>query len=165
MNNNPFGSLLNKNNIELNKHYFKEMVKLLGVNVLYRAPRDSKRYDDYGELDTYYCEPELVGCIFDAHPTQQTLKKMGWVSELNDTSAIIHVPFDLPKLQEGALFIIPDTFNPKEGKVFRVIKLGAELIYPASIACELAPEFANTFERSQFDHKNNNFSVLADVDE
>ena len=41
-----------------------------------------KYYTNYTEIESNYFEPIEVGCIFDEHPTQQTLKKLGWVSEL-----------------------------------------------------------------------------------
>lgn len=72
------GILLNKRNIELNRLYFKQMVKLIGINVLYRAPRpEAKDYDLHGELDTLYYEPEVVGCIYNEHTDQKTMKKLG----------------------------------------------------------------------------------------
>jgi len=69
MENKDTGLLLNKNNLELQRKYFKEMTKLIGINVIYKAPRDSKDYDLHGELDSKYYEPIKVGCIFDEHPT------------------------------------------------------------------------------------------------
>lgn len=53
------------------------MTKLLGINCIYKAPRNSKEYDEHGELKALYYDPELVGCIFQEHPDQKTLKKMG----------------------------------------------------------------------------------------
>lgn len=58
------------------------MTKLLGINVIYRAPREGKSYSGYGELESFYYEPILVGCIFNEHPNQWTMKKLGWDSEL-----------------------------------------------------------------------------------
>ena len=79
-----YGLLLNGNNIKIHRQYFKEMVRLIGVQTIYRAPRPSKSWTTYAEIDSNYFNPILVGCIFDEHPTQRTLKKMGWVSELQD---------------------------------------------------------------------------------
>ena len=76
MDNKDTGILINKN-ILIYRQYFKEMVKLVGINVVYRAPRKDKAYDTYGELDSNYYEPIVVGCIFDEHPTQKTMKKLG----------------------------------------------------------------------------------------
>lgn len=69
MENSDTGLLLNKQNIELHRFYFKQCVKLLGINVQYRAPRENtKQYDLYGELDAHFYEPITVSCIFDEHP-------------------------------------------------------------------------------------------------
>lgn len=76
MKNTDTGLLLNKKDISLHRTWFEQMTKLLGLNVIYRSPKDSKQYDSYGELDTLYNPPEIVGCIYDDHPTQQTMKKL-----------------------------------------------------------------------------------------
>ena len=106
MTNPKYGTLLGPE-IKIHRQYFREMVKLIGIYVLFRAPKSDKHYTTYAELDASYEEPKLVGCIFDEHPTQRTLRKMGWVSELQDNSSLIHVDYDLEGLQQGALFIIP----------------------------------------------------------
>ena len=62
MEENKFGILLTKD-ILLHRQYFKEMTKLHGINVLYRAPQENKAYYAYGELEPFYHPPELVGCI------------------------------------------------------------------------------------------------------
>jgi hypothetical protein len=164
-NRNDYGTLLNKD-IKLHRLYFKQMVKLLGINCIYRAPLPGKHFDGHGDLETDYYAPELVGCIFQDHPDQKTLKKMGWVAELQENSSIIHVPYDLPHLEVGALFIIPSGIDQAEGRVFRVISMQNIMVYPASIACEVAPEYFDKDEAAEVrDFTNNNFTVLADNEE
>ena len=75
------GLLLSKKDIELHRKWFVEMTRLLGINVLYRAPRESKNYDLHGELDSKYYEPQVVGVIFQEHVDQKTMKKLGWNAE------------------------------------------------------------------------------------
>lgn len=53
------------------------MTKLLGINCIYKAPKQPKDFDSHGDLDAKYYEPMLVGCIFQEHPDQKTMKKMG----------------------------------------------------------------------------------------
>lgn len=155
-----YGLLLNGNNIKIHRQYFKEMVRLIGVQTIYRAPRPSKSWTTYAEIDSNYFNPILVGCIFDEHPTQRTLKKMGWVSELQDSSSIIHVPYDLDGLQKGALFIIPSGLDDGKGRIFRVETISNIMVYPASIACEIVPEYENTFSDSAYNHANDSFNLL-----
>lgn len=160
------GLLLNKKNIELNRKYFTQMTNLLGINVLYRAPRESKTYNDYAELDSTYYEPIIVGVIYDEHPTQKTMKKLGWNHELADTTTIIHVPYDLEKIQTGALFIIPSGLDNTEGRVFRVVRMTNIAIYPASIACELSPVLKNEMKLNETkDFSESNFNVLQEEEE
>lgn len=163
MNNTDTGILLNKKDIALHRTWFKQMTKLLGLNVLYRSPKESKHYDSYGELDTLYNPPVIVGCIYDDHPTQQTMKKLGWNAELLNGNPIIHVPYDLDKLQVGSIFIIPSALDNSTGRVFKVIKMSTISIYPASIACEIGPVLENEFENSQLHNfKNTDFNLLTD---
>ena len=139
-----YGLLLN-NDIKLHRGYFDEMIRLLGIQVIYRAPLPDKHYTTYAEIESNYSEPILVGCIFDEHPTQQTLKKMGWVAELQQNSSFIHVPYDLPDLQQGALFIVPSGIDNAKGRLFRVVSMSTSMVYPASITCEIVPEYENTY--------------------
>jgi len=93
----------------------------------------------------------------------KTLKKIGWVAELQEGSSIIHVPYDLENLQVGALFIVPSGIDNAKGRVFRVISMQTTMVYPASVACEIAPEYESTAQRNEVeDFKDDNFTVLVD---
>ena len=160
-----FGILYNKD-IKLHRQYFKQMTRLIGINCIYRAPLPGKKFDKYGDLDANYTQPLLVGCIFQEHPDQKTLKKMGWMAELQESSSIIHVPYDLEDLQVGALFIIPSGIDNKEGRVFRVISMQNIMMYPASIACEIAPEYTDESELAYIhEFSNSNFNMLLDYED
>lgn len=162
---NDYGMLLNRD-IKLHRMYFKQMVKLLGINCKYYAPLDGKTYNLQGDLEAHYEKPITVGCIFQDHPDQKTLKKMGWVAELQEGSSIIHVPYDLKGLEVGALFEIPSGLDNAEGRLFRVISMQNIMIYPASIACEIAPEYIDTDELTLTnDFSKTNFTVLVDHEE
>ena len=159
---NDYGILLNQD-IKLHRLYFKQMVKLIGINCIYRAPLKDKTFDAHGDLDANYQPGEVVGCIFQDHPDQKTLRKMGWVAELQENSSMIHVPYDLHDLQVGALFIVPSGLDKAEGRVFRVISMQNIMVYPASITCEIAPEYVDTDEQTVTnDFSQSNFTVLVD---
>ena len=124
MENKDTGLLLDKQNIELQRTYFKEMVTLLGINTIYKQPETStKTYSLNGDLEANYKPGIICGCIFEEHPTIKTMRRLGWNTERADSSSVIHVPFDLPGLQRGAQFIIPSPFDATKGRVFRVIDI------------------------------------------
>ena len=75
------------------------------------------------------------------------MKKAGWVAELQEGSSIISVPYDLPNIQVGALFIIPSGLDDTDGRVFRVTKLLTTMIYPASVSCEIVPEYIRQYNK------------------
>lgn len=162
---NDYGLLLNKD-IKLHRIYFKQMVKLLGINCQYRFPLAGKNYNLHGDLEAKYSKPQVVGCIFQDHPDQKTLKKMGWVAELQEGSSIIHVPYDLENLEVGALFEIPSGLDKAKPRLFRVISMQNIMVYPASIACEIAPEYFDTDEPALTkDFTTTNFTMLVDYEE
>ena len=162
--NKKYGVLITPD-ILLQRNYFKQMVELLGVWPIYLAPRPGKYYTTYAEIKSNYQEPEQIGCIFDEHPTQRTMKKLGWDSELQENASVISVPYDLHDLQQGALFIIPSAFDNTKGRLFRVAEISGEMIYPASLTCKLVPEFEDTLPESKSDFKRSNFTLLAEEDE
>lgn len=141
-----YGFLIRGNDIKLHRTWFKQMTKLHGINVVYKEPYMNKEYDNRGDLISGYKPGITVGCIFQEHPDQKSLKKMGWVAELQEGSSIIHVPYDLPGLQVGALFDVPGGLDQSKPRTFRVISLQNIMIYPASIACEIALEYESVDE-------------------
>ena len=155
------GLLLNPNNIKLQRNQFKQMCSLIGIMLKYRAPRENKHYDGYGELDSYYYEAEKVGCIFEEHPTIWTMRKMGWNSELQEGVLVVHVPYDLKNLQVGSLFYVPSGIDGSEDRLFKVIKMSTIAVYPASISCQIAPMWESNFEENDLDFKHNDFTLLA----
>ena len=158
------GILVNSDAL-LHRQYFNEMCNLLGIQVLYRSPKPGKTYDNSGELDSFYNAPIVTGCIFEDHPSQWTMKKLGWVSELQEDMSLIHVPYDLPGIQVGALFVVPSGLDHAAGRVFRVIKMRTSMLYPSSIACQIAPLYTSNFDRGQIQHKDNDFNLLKDDSE
>lgn len=73
---NDYGLLITKD-IKIHRMYFKQMVRLLGINCIYEAPTNGADYDEHGDLLGDYFPPQTVGVIFQDHPDQKTLKKMG----------------------------------------------------------------------------------------
>ena len=160
-----YGLLINKEDILLQRSYFKELVTMLGVQVKHRAPRPSKTYTTYAEIQSNYFEPETVGCIFTEHLDQRTMKKLGWNAELTTDSAVISVPYDLNGVQQGSLFYIPSAFDNTQDRLFRVVEMSSIMIYPASLTCRLVPEYDNTFSDNLYDHKRNSFNLLRGEEE
>lgn len=158
--------LLLQPSIKLYRQYFKEMVRLNGIYVLYRSPLPDKHYTTYAEIDSNYNPPILIGCLFDQHPTQYTTKKLGWVSELQENSSIIHVDYDLPNLQVGSLFIIPSGLDDGKGRLFKVIRMSNIMVYPSSISCEIIPEYEDTLDPATInDYTDTDFNLLQDEEQ
>ena len=79
---------------------------------------------------------------------------------------MIHVPYDLPNLEVGALFIVPSGLDNAVGRVFRVISMQNIMVYPASITCEIAPEWEDVDEPvAHTDFKDETHTLLIDDEE
>lgn len=158
------GILFREKNLKIRRRYFEEAVRLIGIQCIYREPLEGKSWDGFGELNSYFKPPVRVGVLFEEHPTQKTMKKRGWVAELQEGSSLIDVPYDLPGLQMGALFIVPSGLDNTKGRVFRVISMQNIAVYPVSITCEIAPVYESTFDRGQMNHTDNDMNILRDDD-
>lgn len=156
---NKFGSLLTPD-IKLHRKYFDEMVRLIGIQIIYRAVRKDKHWTVYSEIENNFESPMLIGCIFSEHPDQKTMKKMGWVSELQENASIIHVAYDTPNIQVGCLFIVPSGLDDGKGRSFRCVRMSNSMIYPSSIACEIVPEYEDTYIDSNNNFEHSSFNLL-----
>ncbi len=79
---------------------------------------------------------------------------------------MIHVPYDTPNLEEGALFTVPSGLDDAEGRVFRVLHIENIMIYPASVACEIALEYEDIDDKViTTDFSKDNFTALKDNEE
>lgn len=153
--------------IKLHRAWFKQLLTLHGINCKYRAPLQNKTNDIHGDLQASYKPEIVVGCLFEEHPNQKSLKKAGWVAELQEGSSMIHVPYDLPDLQVGALFEVPSGLDMGKSRLFRVISMSNIMIYPASIACEIALEYESTDEQYLITvaHEREDMPLLIDREE
>lgn len=159
-----YGILLSPD-IKLFRNYFDELVRLQGIKVIYYAPRPDKHYTTYAEISSNYQEPDLVGVIFQDHLDQKSAKKMGWNAELQEDAAVIHVPYDLHDIQIGALFVVPSGLDHTKGRLFRVTQLSNAMVYPASIACEIVPEYEDRMPISKMERTTQDFNLLRQEDE
>ena len=158
-----YGSLLSPD-IEMHRKYFNEMVRLIGIQAVYYAPRTDKHYTLHGELLSNYQDPEVVGAIFNEYPDQRSMRKRGWVVELQEGASLISVPYDLHDLQRGALFAIPSGIDNTQGRLFRVESLITTMIYPSSVTCEIVPEWEDTLPDSKLNRQQGDFQFLAQED-
>jgi len=158
--------LLIQPSIKIHRQYFKEMCKLHGIYVLYRAPLKDKHYTTYAEIDSNFAPPLQIGCLFEQHPDQRTTKKLGWVAELQEDASIIHVDYDLPDLQVGALFIIPSGLDDGKGRLFKVTRMSTVMVYPASVSCAIVPEYEDTLEQATInDYTETSLNMLNDEEQ
>ena len=136
---NQYGLLLNQD-AKLHRKWFEEMVSLLGIMVKYRAP--VMDYTLHGEMKPLRYEAELV-----------------------ESAALIHMPYDLKGLQIGGLVEVPSGYDNTQSRLFRITKMSGIMVYPASITCEIVPEYIDTAQRSEIeDFHMSNFNLLNGVD-
>lgn len=158
-----YGLLINKD-IKLHRAHFREMTSLLGIKVKYKAP--IMDYTTQSEMRPLrYKEPQTVGVIFEEHVDQKTAKLLGWNAELMQSAALIHMPYDLEGLQVGGLVEVPAAFEGAPSRLFRIVEVYTIMIYPASVTCQIVPEFGDTAQRSEIEEFNfSNFNLLNEGD-
>lgn len=154
------GLLYNEQNIKLQRKYFNDMLRMIGIEVQHYAMRPNKHYTNYAELALNFEPPVTTGCVFEEHPTQKTMKKLGWNSERQENESVISVPYDLSHLEVGSLFMLPSGIDNTPGRLFRVVEMSNIMLYPASITCKLVPEFESTSPSAHVDYKTHDFALL-----
>lgn len=159
-----YGKLLTPD-AKIHRKYFDELVRLWGIQVFYRAPMPNKHWNGYAEIESNYQPPMQIGCLFHDHPDQQTLKKMGWVSELQEDASLIDIPYDTPDIQYGALFFVPGGLDNAPSRLFRVVSLKNSMMYPSVITCEIVPEYENTYVRESYDYQHSDFNLLTEEED
>lgn len=151
--------LLIGNDSTIFRTYFKEMAKLLGITVKYQYPIDME-FSDYGEENPRgFSEFEDIDIIFSENPETKTLKKYGWFTEDSDrTYYTAQFAYDTKNLTKGCRVKIQSNLKD-EGRLFVVTEIKANLEFPESWMCQLAPVFHNKIEENELKidtHKTNN---------
>ena len=146
--------------IKLHRNWFRQMCTLIGIKVKYYSARPGKTWTTYDEWEANFNEPIVIGCIFDEHPNQRTMKKMHWVSELQENESVIHLSYDTPNIQVGNIVEFPSGIDEDHGRLFRITELSNIMVYPASISCKCVPEYVDNYDKALYDHTNNSFNLL-----
>ena len=73
--------LLNRDDARIHRAYFQEMTKLIGIQVLYQYVI-KQELTIHSEDNSTLSQPIQLDILFDENPSQKTLNRMGWVSEL-----------------------------------------------------------------------------------
>lgn len=122
----------------IHRKYFKEVLDAYGVPSLYFQCKPKKDYNSSGELSSRYYDPQKTKVLFEQVPQMRTLKKLGWVTELDQQQPIVHLWYDLPGIEVGCLLKVKDPFTKSSGRFFRLSKLsGIGIIYPVGLTAQI----------------------------
>lgn len=147
--------MLIRNEALLQRRYFKEMCKLVGISCAYQWITD-KEYTIHSEKNFKYSQPIRMNIILNENPTIETLNTYGWLSELGDTLPIIaHIPFDTPNLMVGCRIMLATIKGTDRPRIFDITKIGSNLEYPDSYTVALAPVLDQFPQRNQYTLVNN----------
>lgn len=128
-----------QNDLLLQRYWFEEVLDLYGISAKYYQLKPGCKFTSAGELSSNYYDPIKARILFDQVPKISTLKRLGWVTELDQNSSLIHVKFDTPGIQFGCIYSIKDPLTPDKGRLFRITKLQTGIIYPAAVTCQIVP--------------------------
>ncbi len=142
--------LLNRKDSLIYRSYFKEMCKLIGISVGYQYIV-KKELTIHSEENSTFSMPIRIDIIFEENPSVDTLKRYGWVTELNNQQPIIcHFAYDTPWLQIGCRIIVESSDGTPRPRVFSVTKISNDLEFPDSYACALVPVFDQLVQKNQY---------------
>lgn len=148
-------SMLVRNDTLLQRKYFKEMVRLVGISCAYQWVT-KQEYTIHSEKNFEYSQPIRMDIILDENPTIETLNTYGWLSELGDTLPIIaHIPFNTPNLKVGCRITLATIKGTDRPRIFEITKIGSNLEYPDSYTVALAPVLDQFPQRNQYTLVNN----------
>lgn len=129
-----------QNDLEIQRYYFNDACDFYGISARYYQVKPGMRWTVAGEMKANFYDPVRTKLIFDQVPKVSTLKKLGWVTELDqDSHPLVHLQFDLSGLQVGCVIEIKDPLTVDKGRLFRITKMSTGIIYPASVTCQLVP--------------------------
>ncbi len=154
--------LLIRGKDNLHKKFFKEMAKLLGIEVKYRYFIDnSKHYTIHAEQRGKLSEPVDIDIIFQEYPDQKTLRQHGWFSENPDDKAYVaQVPSDLIGLQRGCYIDIPYGAKKDTYRTFRITDISSIIVHPESYYVRLAPEFDTIVHEVDHNYSDTSFNFI-----
>ena len=143
--------LLNRDDARIHRAYFQEMTKLIGIQVLYQYVI-KQELTIHSEDNSTLSQPIQLDILFDENPSQKTLNRMGWVSELgrDDNPIVINVPYNTPNLTVNARITIESTDGIKRPRVFKITQIQADLEYPEAFTCMVAPVYDQLEQRNQY---------------
>lgn len=142
------------------RSFFKEMAKLRGITVKYQHPLADKHYSIHTELITSYSDPIDIDIILNEYPKQKTLKRLGWLSEdPEDRPLIAEISTDTPHVQRGSRIIIKGA-DTEDEKIFRIMEIASNMVYPDSLTVKLAPDFQTKEAPSKDVYVEGNFTYM-----
>ena len=160
-----------QNDLTALRYYMEEMLDMYGVPAKYYQIKPGHKFTVAGEISAHYFNPTNCKVLFDQVPKISTLRKLGWLTELDQAASLIHIAFDTAGIAFGALYEIKDPLTPDSGRLFRVTKMQTGIIFPAFITCQIVPVVGTAPEETVQPYDGdksiflNNTKKLGDIDE
>lgn len=153
-----------QNDALMYRRWAEEQLEMYGVSAQYYQIKPHHSFTSAGELAANYYDPTPAKIFFDQVPKITTLKKLGWVTELDQQASLINVLFTTPGISVGCLYDIKDPLTPDRGRLFRVTKLQTGILYPAYVTCQIVPVMGTAPEET-VDPYQGNKSIFLDKQE
>lgn len=142
--------LLTEDDSTLFRNWFVEMAEMLGQTVMYQYPLTFDK-TIHSEPNIELSDPIRLDIIFNENPTVDTLRKHGWVTEINGSLPVIaQVPYNTPGLARYARITIPPVGNVMRERTFEVTAISTFLEYPDCWTIQLAPVYNSIKEKNDY---------------
>lgn len=142
--------LLVRDDSRIFRGYFSEMCKLHGISVAYQYVVKSDM-TIHSEDNSYLSSPIRIDILFDQQPSVDTLKRLGWVTELNTLQPIvINMPYNTPNLTVNARITIQSIDGTPRPRVFKITTIQSDLEYPDAYTCSVVPVADQSYQKNQY---------------
>lgn len=132
----------------------KSAWNFFGQTVMYQYPLNVNK-TIHSEPNIELSDPIRLDIIFNENPTVDTLRKHGWVTEINGSLPVIaQIPYDTPGLARYARITIPPVGNVMRERIFEVTAISTILEYPDCWTVQLVPVYNSYKEKNDYSNSN-----------
>lgn len=142
--------LLVRQDAKIFRGYFKEMCKLDGISVGYQYVV-KQAMTIHSEDNSFLSMPIRIDILFDEQPNVDTLKRLGWVTEISSNQpVVVNMPYDTPNLTVNARIIIESIDGTPRPRVFKITSIQSDLEFPDAYTCSAVPVVDQSYQKNQY---------------
>ena len=146
--------LLNRSDSKIFRRYFREMCKLIGIQVYYQFVK-KQEMTIHSEDNSDLSLPMPLNIIFDENPNIDTLNALNWLTEIGQQQPVIaNLSLNTPHISVNARITVESIDGTKRPRIFRITKIQSDLEYPDAYTCALVPVLDQYIQTNDYGMRN-----------